>query len=399
MFTFRKFKKEELYTTTFTLFSYYFLYSLTINFLKAKDIYSIFSYFDPVGILIFFGSQILGILLYFFLRENNSKFNLPSLVIGLIIGVINSIYYIFFYEFPQPCKGVSFTTAIILYLLIFKPKLNSGKLCLSLFLIIFFTFINYLIFFKKISDIYETFLMLNVGKNLIEKDYVTKKSTFISFSSIFSIFLAGQFMAEKYLIEKGNIDLYLLMGFEGIGSFVPSLIYYLAKKKHIFDQIDSNNTYLIFFFMIIYCCYNLNRFYLSKYTNLCNNIFVFELAKFFFYYNIFIGSSNSEIGYLLSSLAIFLGMAVFNELIGFSKFNTDDNDNNNNNYNTSLIDQSKNLNNNNANNINVLNNNNNINVNNNYSNNINSNPNIDTNNIIVDNNNNDLWEEKQKIEN
>ena len=390
MFTFWKYKKEELYTTTLTLFSYYFLYSLALNFLFSKNNYSIFSYFEPIGIITLFGSQIFGILLYFFLRNNDSKFNAQSLIIGLVIGVINFVYYVFFYEYPQPCKGVSFTTAIILYLLIFKPKLNSGKLCLSLFLIIFFTFINYLIFFRNDPEIYDTFLNINMGKHLIEKDYVEKKSTFIIFSAIFSIFLAGQFMAEKFLVEKGNIDPYLLMGFEGIGSFVPSLIYYLSKDKDIFKQIEGNNTYLIFFFVIIYCCYNLNRFYLSKYTNLCQNIFVFELAKFFFYYNIFMDTSSSEIGYLLSSLAIFLGMAIFNELIGFSKFNTDDNENNSNNYNTSLIDQSKNVTNNTNSSNNVLNNNNSNNENNNYSNDTNSNPNINTNNIIIDNNNNDM---------
>ena len=55
MFTFWKYKKEELYTTTLTLFSYYFLYSLALNFLFSKNNYSIFSYFEPIGILTFFG--------------------------------------------------------------------------------------------------------------------------------------------------------------------------------------------------------------------------------------------------------------------------------------------------------------------------------------------------------
>jgi len=383
MFIFWKYKKEELYTMTLTLLSYYFLYSFAINFLFAKDNYFIYQYYNSIGIIIFFGSQILGILLYFFLRDKNSKFNIKSAIIGLFIGAINFIYYIFFYDYPQPCKGVTFTTAILLYLLIFKPKLNSGKICLSLFLIIFFSIINFIIFFKKDNEIYKIFLDLNVDKNLIEKNYTRKRSTFISFSTIFSMLLAVQFMTEKFLIEKGSTDIYLLMGCEGIGSFVPSLIYYLVKDKHQFDQIVSSNVYLIFFFIIIYCCYNLNRFYLSKYTNLCQNIFIFELGKFFFYSNIFIGQSSSEIGYLFSSIPIFLGMAVFNEIIVISKFNTDDKDNNNNNYNTSLIDQSKN------NNNNVYENNNNVlNNNNDNSNNINNNPNIDNNNIIDTNNNN-----------
>ena len=123
--------------------------------------------------------------------------------------------------------------------------------------------------------------------------------------------------------------------------------------------------------------------------------------KFFFYYVTIIGyDSRHDIGYLFCSIPIFLGMAVFNEIIGLSVLKGDDNDNNeNNNFKTSLIDQSSN---NNINNNNVLNNNinNDINTNNYNAPNVNSMPNVNdapnfnnnNNNIIVDNSNNNMQE-------
>ena len=388
MFTFWKYKKEELNTIILTLFSYNILYSLGKSFLNAKDEknYDIFSYYDSVGINVYFVSQTLGILLYFFLKDKNTKFNPYSAIFGLAIGAINSFYHIFLFDYPQPCKGITFIAGIVFYLLLYKPKLNSGKICLSLFLIIIFTVIDFFTHFKESNYLYFIFHNLNLSKSLIDeeknfyKKFYSKQITFILLSCLYSIILAAQFMGEKFLIEKEKTNMYLLMGFEGFGGFAFSLIYFLCKEKHVYDKIDSDNSYLIFFFMVIYFCYNLNRFYLSKYTSLCQNIFVFELAKFFFYYvTITDYDSQHNIGYLFCSIPIFLGMAVFNEIIGFSVFKEDDNDNNeNNNFKTSLIDQRNN---------NVLNNNFNNNINNNNFNspNVNSIPNV----IDTQNNNND----------
>ena len=397
MFTFWKYKKEELNTIILTLFSYNILYLLGKSFLNAKQNYGIFNYYDSVGINVYFVSQTLGILLYFFLKDKNTKFNPYSAIFGLAIGAINSFYHIFLFDYPQPCKGITFIAGIVFYLLLYKPKLNSGKICLSLFLIIIFTVIDFFTHFKKENDLYEQFHDLNLSKALFDEGkkfyikFYSKHITFILLSYLYSIILAAQFMGEKFLIEKEKTNMYLLMGFEGFGGFAFSLIYFLCKEKHVYDFIDSDNSYLIFFFMVIYFCYNLNRFYLSKYTSLCQNIFVFELAKFFFYYvTIIYIDSQHNIGYLFCSIPIFLGMAVFNEIIGLSVLKGDDNDNNeNNNFKTSLIDQRNN---------NVLNNNFNNNINNNNFNspNVNSIPNvIDTqnnnndNNIIQESNNNE----------
>ena len=409
MFLFWKYKKEELNTIILTLFSYNILYSLGKSFLNAKEDkhYDIFSYYDSVGINVYFVSQTLGILFYYIFKDKNTKFNPYSAIFGLAIGAVNSFYHIFLFDFPQPCKGITFIAGIVIYLLLYKPKLNNGKICLSLFLIIIFTVIDCFIHFKKDNELYLNFHKLNLGKSLIDKyknfyiKFYSKRITFIFLSCFYSIFLAAQFMGEKFLIEKEKTNMYLLMGFEGFGGFAFSLIYYLFKERHIYDLIDQDNSYLIFFFMVIYFCYNLNRFYLSKYTNLCQNIFVFELAKFFFYYVTLVGVDyNHDIEYLFCSIPIFLGMAIFNEMIGLSVFVEDDNDNNNNNNNfkTSLIDQSSN---NNINNNNVLNNNinNDINTNNYNAPNVNSMPNVNdapnfnnNNNIIVDNSNNNMQE-------
>ena len=408
MFLFWKYKKEEINTIILTLFSYNFLYSLGISFLNAKSKYNIFSYYDPVGINVYFVSQTLGILFYYIFKDKNTKFNPYSAIFGLAIGAVNSFYHIFLFDFPQPCKGITFIAGIVIYLLLYKPKLNNGKICLSLFLIIIFTVIDCFIHFKKSNSLYSLFHELNLEKSLIDDKknfyikFYSKRITFIFLSCFYSIFLAAQFMGEKFLVEKEKTNMYLLMGFEGFGGFAFSLIYYLFKDRHTYDSIDQDNSYLIFFFMIIYFCYNLNRFYLSKYTNLCQNIFVFEIAKFFFYYVTLVGvDSDHDIEYLFCSIPIFLGMAVFNEMIGLSVFVEDDNDNNNNNNNnfkTSLIDQSRN---NNINNNNVLNNNinNDINTNNYNAPNVNSMPNVNdapnfnnNNNIIVDNSNNNMQE-------
>ena len=398
MFTFWKYKKEELNTIILTLFSYNILYSLGKSFLNAKDEknYDIFIYYDSVGINVYFVSQTLGILFYYFLKDKNTKFNPYSAVFGLAIGAINSFYHIFLFDYPQPCKGITFIAGIVIYLLLYKPKLNNGKICLSLFLIIIFTVIDFFIHFKKSNSLYFIFHNLNLEKSLIDEDknfykkFYSKHFTFILLSCLYSLFLAAQFMTEKFLVEKEKTNMYLLMGFEGFGGFAFSLIYFLIKDKHVYDQLDSENSYLIFFFMVIYFCFNLNRFYLSKYTSLCQNIFVFELAKFFFYYVTIIGyDSRHDIGYLFCSIPIFLGMAVFNEIIGLSVLKDDDDNNNeNNNFKTSLIDQRNN---------NVINNNNdnNINTNNYNSPNVNSIPNV----IDSQNNNNNIIPDSNDTEN
>ena len=179
MFLFWKYKKEEINTILLTLFSYNFLYSLGISFLNAKSNYNIFSYYDPVGINVYFVSQTLGILFYYIFKDKNTKFNPYSAIFGLAIGAINSFYHIFLFDFPQPCKGITFIAGIVIYLLLYKPKLNNGKICLSLFLIIIFTVIDCFIHFKESNSLYSLFHELNLEKSLIDD----KKNFYIKFYS------------------------------------------------------------------------------------------------------------------------------------------------------------------------------------------------------------------------
>jgi len=352
-----KTKNEELNKITLILFSYELIYILIPSILcfEEDSKYEIFSMNNPIGIMVFFGSQILGILFYIFFKNEqpNSNFFI-TLISGICIGSFHAAYYIFLYEYPQPCRGVNFVVSIILYVILFK-NVNLMRTCLSLILIIIFTLINFIIFFDEKYVYYLYFKNYNSTKNLIKSENDLKMISYIFITISFSICLAGQFIGEKFLIEKKNINFYLLMFFEGIGSLSTSLIFYIIKnsklkgeENKIFSKVDKDNCFLIFVFSIIYFIYNLNRFYLSKYSTLCQNIFIYELGKFFY---LFVFDSETKLGYYFSTLAIFLGMAIFNDIFVIPAF---DKKNEENNSPTQLIEKKQENNNNLIDNNNII---------------------------------------------
>jgi hypothetical protein len=164
------------------------------------------------------------------------------------------------------------------------------------------------------------------------------------------------------------------MFFEGVSSLASHLTYsYIYDKK--FDNFSENTIsdaicYFFSFFII-----NLTRFYLSKFTNLLNNIFMYQFVNVYFEQKLLgdyhLYDNKKFLEYILISFCIFIAMSIYNELIilNFPKGNNENNNDENNDSKSNLIDK---------------NNENNIILNDNKNNDNNDNENNDNNIILSD---------------
>ena len=313
--TFGNFKESSLLVI---LFSY-----ISIQFgISISSAVSIKSSIDDLEIyvitLCYFFSEILGIICFYLFKkyEKNNNFNIKTAVYGCLLGFLHYSYFNFLQSQNTFCFGYSFISSIICYEICLRSFNKKNKLLISLIIITFFIILIRTLITKGAHDVYNSYFYSAIGIGI-------------------------QFAIEKYSIEKEELNIYLLMFFEGISSSLIHVTHCILYDDH-FKSVDSDNFKYIFYYVFIYFVINISRFYLTKYTNLLTNILIYLFVKVYFEKNVYLENNERDIGFIFISLCIFFGMCVYNEIINLNflvliKENENNNANENNNNENNVI--------------------------------------------------------------
>jgi len=313
--TFGNFKESSLITILFSYISIQFGISIS----TAISIRSISEGLEVYVItLCYFFSEILGIICFYLFKkyEKNNKFNIKTAVYGCLLGFLHYSYFNFLDSKYTFCFGYSFISSIICYEICLRSFNKKNKLLISLIIITFFIILIRILIIKGAKDVYNSYFYSAIGIGI-------------------------QFAVEKYSIEKEELNIYLLMFFEGISSSLIHITHCILYDDH-FKSVDSDNFKYIFYYVFIYFVVNITRFYLAKYTNLLMNILIYLFIPVYFEKNVSLENNERDIGFIFISLCIFFGMCVYNEIINLNflvliKENENNNANENNNNENNVI--------------------------------------------------------------
>ena len=327
--TFGNFKESSLLAILFSYISIQFGISISYA-ISLKSFQANFEIY--VIILSYFFSEILGIICFYLFKkyEKNNNFNIKTAVYGCLLGFLHYSYFNFLqskYIFNPPFLleypyqytfifGYSFISSIICYEICLKSFNKKNKLLISLIIIIFFIILIRTLIIKGAHDVYHSYFYSAIGIGI-------------------------QFAVEKYSIEKEELNIYLLMFFEGISSSLIHITHCILYDRN-FKTVDGDNFKYIFYYIFIYFVINISRFYLAKYTNLLMNILIYLFVLVYFEQNIIAKEDETDIGFIFLSLCIFFGMCVYNEIINLNflvliKENENNNANENNNNENNVI--------------------------------------------------------------
>ena len=298
--TFMKIKDTDILTILFSFISFQFCISLQEAILNKskKETNKLESH---VILLSFFLSEVLSIICFYLFKkyEKNNSFNTKTIVYGCVLGFLNFSYKNFLTNENEISFGYTFISSIICYEILLKNFEKKKKLITSLIIILLFIILKRSIIFTGSYDFYTNYFYSAIG-------------------------LGIQLAFEKYSIEKEELNIYLLMFFEGVSS---SIIHYTYHNlyDHNYKSIKSDNfEYLIYYFFVFFVT-NLTRFYLTKYSNLLMNILILIFANVYFGKNVSIKQNLKDIAYMFFSLGIFLGMCIYNEIIILNFLNKENN--------------------------------------------------------------------------
>ena len=298
--TFMKIKDTDILAILFSFISFQFSISLqaAISIKSEKEDNKLEKH---VILLSYFLSEVLSIICFYLFKkyEKNNSFNTKTIVYGCVLGFLNFSYLNFLGNDIIKSFGYSFIASIICYEILLKNFEKKIKLITSLIII--------LLFIVLIRTIIYT------GKDI---DY-----TYYFYAAIASgIHLA----VEKYSIEKEELNIYLLMFFEGVSSSIIHYTYHNLYDRN-YKSIKSDNfEYLIYYFFVFFVT-NLTRFYLTKYSSLLMNILIMAFSSVYFEKNVSLFHDLKNIAYMFFSLGIFLGMCIYNEIIILNFLNKENN--------------------------------------------------------------------------
>ena len=313
--TFGNFKESSLLVILFSYISIQFGISIS----AAVSIKSFEANLELYVItLCYFFSEILGIICFYLFKkyEKNNNFNIKTAVYGCLLGFLHYSYFNFLQSQYTFCFGYSFISSIICYEICLRSFNKKNKLLISLIIITFFIILIRILIIKGAKDVYNSYFYSAIGIGI-------------------------QFAVEKYSIEKEELNIYLLMFFEGISSSLIHITHCILYGDN-FDDINGKNFKYIFYYIFIFFVINISRFYLAKYTNLLMNILIYLFVLVYFEQNIIAKEDETDIGFIFLSLCIFFGMCVYNEIINLNflvliKDNELNNANENNNNENNVI--------------------------------------------------------------
>ena len=237
--TFGNFKESALIAILFSYISFQFGKSISSaikSVRKGLETYVI--------ALCYFFSEILGIICFFLFKkyEKNNKFNIKTAVYGCLLGFLHYSYFNFLDNEYTFSFGYSFISSIICYEICLRSFNKKNKLLISLIIITFFIILIRTLITKGAHDVYNSYFYSAIGIGI-------------------------QFAIEKYSIEKEELNIYLLMFFEGISSSLIHVTHCILYDDH-FKSVDSDNFKYIFYYFFIYFFINIYIFYFKKYKNL-----------------------------------------------------------------------------------------------------------------------------------
>ena len=298
--TFKNFKDTDIITILFSYISLQFCISLqtVITFKSHEEDNKLEKH---VIILTFFLSEVLSIICFYLFKkyEKNNSFNTKTIIYGCLLGFLNFSFLNFLKNASIISFGYSFISSIICYEILLKNFEKKIKLITSLIIIILFIVLIRTIIFTGHEKIF--------------------------MSLFYSAIALGILIAvEKYCIEKEEINIYLLMFFEGVSSSIIHYIYCNIYKQN-YQSIKSDNFEYLIYYLFVFFFTNLTRFYLSKYSSLLMNILILAFVSVYYEKNLFIFHDLKDIGYIFFSLGIFIGMCVYNEIINLNFLNKENN--------------------------------------------------------------------------
>lgn len=313
--TFGNFKESALIAILFSYISFQFGISIS----SAISIRSVREGLETYVIaLCYFFSEILGIICFYLFKkyEKNNNFNIKTAVYGCLLGFLHYSYSNFLSNQYTFSFGYSFISSIICYEICLRSFNKKNKLLISLIIITVFIILIRTLINKGAHGVYNSYFYSAIGIGI-------------------------QFAIEKYSIEKEELNIYLLMFFEGISSSLIHVTHCILYDDH-FKSVDSDNFKYIFYYVFIYFVINISRFYLTKYTNLLTNILIYLFVTVYFEKNVSLENNERDIGFIFISLCIFFGMCVYNEIINLNflvliKENENNNANENNNNENNVI--------------------------------------------------------------
>lgn len=288
--TFKNIKDTDILAILFSYISLQFCVSLqtaiSINSNKEKNKLE-----NHVILLTFFLSEVLSIICFYLFKkyEKNNSFDTKTIIYGCLLGFLNFSNINFLEQQSVFSFGYTFISSIICYEILLKNFEKKTKLIASLIIILLFIILIRSIIFT--------------GSNII--------FTHFFYSAIASGILLA---VEKYSIEKEEINIYLLMFFEGVSSSIIHYTYYNIYDYN-YKSIKSDNfEYLIYYFFVFFVT-NLTRFYLTKYSSLLMNSLIMAFVSVYYEKNLSLFEDLKDIGYMFFSLGIFIGMCIYNEII------------------------------------------------------------------------------------
>ena len=303
--TFMKIKDTDILTILFSFISFQFCISLhRIIKIKndEKEEKGEKKLEEHVILLSFYLSEVLSIICFYLFKkyEKNNSFNTKTIVYGCVLGFLNFSYKNFLTDVNVISFGYSFISSIICYEILLKNFEKKKKLITSLIIILLFIILIRSIIFTGSYGFYTYYFYSAIG-------------------------LGIQLAFEKYSIEKEELNIYLLMFFEGVSS---SIIHYTYHNlyDHNYESIKSDNFEFLIYFFFVYFVLNLTRFYLTKYSSLLMNILIMAFANIYFEKNVdLLLYDLKDIAYMFFSLGIFLGMCIYNEIIILNFLNKENN--------------------------------------------------------------------------
>ena len=264
--TFGNFKESALIAILFSYISFQFGRSISYA-IRIRSVLETY-----VIALCNFFSEILGIICFFLFKkyEKNNKFNIKTAVYGCLLGFLHYSYFNFLDNKYTFSFGYSFISSIICYEICLRSFNKKNKLLISLIIITFFIILIRILIIKGAKDVYNSYFYSAIGIGI-------------------------QFAVEKYSIEKEELNIYLLMFFEGISSSLIHITHCILYDRN-FKTVDGDNFKYIFYYIFIFFVINISRFYLAKYTNLLMNILIYLFVLVYFEQNIIAKEDETDIG-------------------------------------------------------------------------------------------------------
>ena len=236
------------------------------------------------------------------------KKNKINLFIIFIISICDCLSYYFSLVYSILFYGISGIFGLLLFNSLFKCQTYKHHY-LTLFILI-------------ITSITQIIILIN-----FRSDNKNKRLKYTIKEICFNIINGFMLVSEKYLIEKRNIDSFIILFLEGIFGLVFSICFFLIKNSNDFFDYFKNFSNLKFYqifqlvlYILIMLFGSVIKFLLSEKTPSIYNLLSFNIAvylsRFYINFKPYFFRKYYLINFILNIINIF-AMLIFIEIIIF----------------------------------------------------------------------------------